>query len=264
MKSGLEFFPLNVHLDDKMELIEAEFGINGFAVIVKLYQKIYAIGYYCEWTNEVALLFSKKIGLGGNAVSEIVRAAIKRGIFDQHLYDCYRILTSKEIQENYFEATVRRKRVDVKEEYLLYSVARNLKNVYISGGNVDMNEKNECISEQSRGEESRGEESRGEESRGEEATPPAASPPLTREELENTYGSATVKAYLAKAAKYRKQGQAALIAAAKWMAQDVASGKLKAKRKRETSFDLSDYDEALNAFVPVYRPVHGEENNEGS
>lgn len=259
MKSGLEFFPLNVHLDDKMELIEAEFGINGFAVIVKLYQKIYAIGYYCEWTTEVALLFSKKIGLGGNAVSEIVRAAIKRGIFDQRLYDCYHILTSKEIQENYFEATVRRKRVDVKEEYLLYSAARNLKNVYISGGNVDMNAKNERISEQSRVEESRREESRGE-----EAPPPAASPPLTLEELENTYGSATVKAYLAKAAKYRKQGQAALIAAAKWMAQDVASGKLKAKRKRETSFDLSDYDETLNAFVPVYRPVHGEENNEGS
>lgn len=264
MKSGLEFFPLNVHLDDKMELIEAEFGINGFAVIVKLYQKIYAIGYYCEWTTEVALLFSKKIGLGGNAVSEIVRAAIKRGIFDQRLYDCYHILTSKEIQENYFEATVRRKRVDVKEEYLLYSAARNLKNVYISGGNVDMNAKNERISEQSRVEESRREESRGEESRGEEAPPPAASPPLTLEELENTYGSATVKAYLAKAAKYRKQGQEALIAAAKWMAQDAASGKLKAKRKRETSFDLSDYDEALNAFVPVYRPVHGEENNEGS
>ena len=259
MKSGLEFFPLNVHLDDKMELIEAEFGINGFAVIVKLYQKIYAIGYYCEWTTEVALLFSKKIGLGGNAVSEIVRAAIKRGIFDQRLYDCYHILTSKEIQENYFEATVRRKRVDVKEEYLLYSAARNLKNVYISGGNVDMNAKNERISEQSRVEESRGEESRGE-----EAPPPAASPPLTLEELENTYGSATVKAYLAKAAKYRKQGQEALIAAAKWMAQDAASGKLKAKRKRETSFDLSDYDAALNAFVPVYRPVHGEENNEGS
>lgn len=259
MKSGLEFFPLNVHLDDKMELIEAEFGIHGFAVIVKLYQKIYAIGYYCEWTTEVALLFSKKIGLGGNAVSEIVRAAIKRGIFDQRLYDCYHILTSKEIQENYFEATVRRKRVDVKEEYLLYSAARNLKNVYISGGNVDMNAKNERISEQSRVEESRREESRGE-----EAPPPAASPPLTLEELENTYGSATVKAYLAKAAKYRKQGQEALIAAAKWMAQDAASGKLKAKRKRETSFDLSDYDEALNAFVPVYRPVHGEENNEGS
>lgn len=258
MKSGLEFFPLNVHLDDKMELIEAEFGINGFAVIVKLYQKIYAIGYYCEWTTEVALLFSKKIGLGGNAVSEIVRAAIKRGIFDQRLYDCYHILTSKEIQENYFEATVRRKRVDVKEEYLLYSAARNLKNVYISGGNVDMNAKNERISEQSRVEESRREESRGEEA------PPPASPHLTREELENTYGSATVKAYLTKAAKYRKQGQEALIAAAKWMAQDAASGKLKAKRKRETSFDLSDYDEALNAFVPVYRPVHGEENNEGS
>jgi len=72
MKSGLEFFPLDVHMDDKVELIEAEFGLAGFAVIVKLYQKIYGAGYYCEWSKEVALLFGKKIGLGVNAVSEIV------------------------------------------------------------------------------------------------------------------------------------------------------------------------------------------------
>ena len=40
-KSGLEYFPLDVVLDDKFELIEAEFGLTGFAVIVKLFQKIY-------------------------------------------------------------------------------------------------------------------------------------------------------------------------------------------------------------------------------
>ena len=56
MKSGLEYFPLDVHLDEKFELIEAEFGLTGFAVIVKLFQRIYGgQGYYCEWTNEVAL-----------------------------------------------------------------------------------------------------------------------------------------------------------------------------------------------------------------
>ena len=61
-KSGLEYFPLDVVLDDKFELIEAEFGLTGFAVIVKLFQKIYGgQGYYCEWTNEVALLFAKRI-----------------------------------------------------------------------------------------------------------------------------------------------------------------------------------------------------------
>ena len=116
-KSGLEYFPLDVVLDDKFELIEAEFGLTGFAVIVKLFQKIYGgQGYYCEWTNEVALLFAKRIGLGGSVVSEIVAASIKRGIFSQELYDKYNILTSPGIQERYFDAVIRRKKVEVKKE----------------------------------------------------------------------------------------------------------------------------------------------------
>ena len=41
MKSGLEYFPLDCNMDDKLELIEAEFGITGFGVVVKLFQKIY-------------------------------------------------------------------------------------------------------------------------------------------------------------------------------------------------------------------------------
>ena len=41
MSNGITYFPLDVHMDDNIELIEAEFGLTGFAVIVKLYQKIY-------------------------------------------------------------------------------------------------------------------------------------------------------------------------------------------------------------------------------
>ena len=85
-KSGIDYFPLDTVLDTKFELIEAEFGLTGFAVVVKLFQKIYGEqGYYCEWTDEVALLFAHKCG-GGNAVSEIVSASIKRGIFDKGMY----------------------------------------------------------------------------------------------------------------------------------------------------------------------------------
>ena len=84
MKGGIDYFPLDVTLDEKFELIEAEYGLTGFGVVVKLLQRIYGgQGYYIEWTNEVALLFAKRIGLreGGIAVSEIVAASVKRGIF---------------------------------------------------------------------------------------------------------------------------------------------------------------------------------------
>ena len=164
MNNGINYFPLNVHLDDKFELIEAEFGLKGFAIVVKLFQKIYGQqGYYCEWTEDVALLFGKNVGLGGDAASEIVRAAIKRGIFDSELYDKYQILTSRGIQERYFEAVSRRKEVEVRKEYLLIKVDQIYKNVRILNENVNISSKNVNISEQKKVEESKVKEKRVEE-----------------------------------------------------------------------------------------------------
>lgn len=165
MKSGIDYFPLDVALDEKVELIEAQFGLTGFAVLVKLFQKIYGgEGYYAEWTNEIALLFAKKIGSNGNAVSDIVDAAVKRGIFDKTLYDKYQILTSKGIQKRYFEAVSRRKNVEVKGAYLLVNATDFLKNVCILKENADISPENADISQQSKVEESRVEKSRGKES----------------------------------------------------------------------------------------------------
>lgn len=142
IKDGVDYFPFDVTLDEKFELIEAEFGLTGFAVVVKLYQRIYERGYYCEWTNEVALLFGHKIGLGGNVVSEIVSAAIKRGIFDKGMFEKYGILTSRGIQKRYFEAVARRKLVNVKKQYLLVCVTQFLKSDNINYENVNNNPEN--------------------------------------------------------------------------------------------------------------------------
>lgn len=157
MKSGIPYFPLDVDLDDKLKLIEAEFGLTGFAVIVKLWQKIYGQqGYYCEYTNEVALLFSSSCGLGGNVVSEIVGASIRRGIFDKTLYEKYQVLTSVGIQKRYFEAVSRRKSVEVEKQYLLINVIQNYKNVSIKAENVNILNKNDNNNQQSKEEKSKG------------------------------------------------------------------------------------------------------------
>ena len=161
MKDGLDYFPLDTQLEDSIELIEAEFGLTGFAVVVKLFQKIYGgLGYYCEWTNDVALLFGSRLRLGGNAVSEIVGALIRRGIFDSDLYDRYHILTSAGIQKRYFEAVSRRKKIKVNSKYLLVQLDQKLKDVYIFEDNVDILEKNTDIFKQSKVKESKVEESR--------------------------------------------------------------------------------------------------------
>lgn len=157
MKAGIDFFPLDVHLDDKWKLIEAEFGLKGFAIVVKLHQKIYGEqGYYGEWNDDVALLFAQTCSLtGGSAVSEIINAATKRGIFDCNMYDKYGILTSTGIQKRYFEAIKRRKEITVVKEYLLFDIAHFLKDVNINWKNVNTNGENVCIFQQSKVEKSK-------------------------------------------------------------------------------------------------------------
>ena len=156
MKCGIDFFPLDTYLDEKFDLIEAEFGLTGFGVVVKLFQKIYGQqGYYVEFTREVAFLFAKNIGLGGNVVLEIVKAAINRGIFDRTLYEKYQILTSEGIQKRYFSIVSRRKNVTVRGDYLLLNVRNFAQNVNISCENICRNGENVDISQQSKVKESK-------------------------------------------------------------------------------------------------------------
>ena len=137
IKSGIDYFPLDVSMDAKMELIEAEFGLTGFGVVVHLLQEIYGkAGYYIEWTEEVALLFARKVGLGGGVVSEIIEASVRRGMFDKEKYDKYHVLTSRGIQKRYFEAVSRRKVLEVDESILLVNVTQICKDVDIKRKNV--------------------------------------------------------------------------------------------------------------------------------
>ena len=161
MKSGIDYFPLDVVSDAKLELIEAEFGLIGFGVIVHLLQEIYGrAGYYIEWTEEVALLFARKIGLGGSVVSEIIEASIRRSMFDKEKYDKYRVLTSKEIQTRYFEAVSRRKVLKVDYNILLIDCTHFFKNVSIQAENVNIFSKNAYIEKQSKEKERKEKESK--------------------------------------------------------------------------------------------------------
>ena len=173
-KNGLDYFSMDVHMDDKFQLIEAEYGVTGFAVVVKLYQKIYGgFGYYCGWDSEVALLFARGCGLGGNAVSEIVNSALRRNLFSAEMLDKYGILTSSGIQKRYLEATSRRKSVELIEEYLLLDVSTLPDNVCINSINVDINSINAYRSTQSKVKESKGKESKGKQRKVEDTQTPA-------------------------------------------------------------------------------------------
>ncbi len=154
--AGISYFPLDCKMSKDMEIIEAEFGITGFGVVVHLWQEIYAgKGYYAEWDSEVALLFSRKVGVGVNVVLEIVKSALRRGIFDSQLFEEEGILTSKGIQKRYFDIVARRKKVSAISEYLLVSPADFCKDVNIFSKNVNISDENANIFQQRKGKEKR-------------------------------------------------------------------------------------------------------------
>ena len=153
-KVGLDYFELDCHMDEKIELIEAEYGLKGFAIVVKLYQSIYSgFGYYCEWSPDISVLWACRLGcthsvgygdvgiesgegsLPGfpkNLINEVIAAAIRRDIFSKELFQRYGILTSSGIQKRYLNATSKREKVYMKKEYLLISIPKKSKNVVIN------------------------------------------------------------------------------------------------------------------------------------
>lgn len=136
---AIPYFSFDVTQNDAVSLIEAECGLKGFAVYVHLLQHIYGgKGYYVYWDKDVALMFARKYGVGINAVSEIVAACIRRGIFDNDKYTDYSVLTSKEIQDGYFFAVKRRKQVKIIEEILLIDPCEHLNSACIIKQNVDI------------------------------------------------------------------------------------------------------------------------------
>lgn len=118
-KQGLDYFPLDVNLDNKIEILESEYGIMGFGFIIRLFQKIYANGYYLEWNQYSPILLKKEIGMPKEKINEFINFCLEINIFDKDLYKKYNILTSRGIQKRYFTVCKRRKDIELIKEYLL-------------------------------------------------------------------------------------------------------------------------------------------------
>lgn len=137
-KSGLDYFPLDVDLDDKIELIEAKHGLLAFGLIIKLFQQIYKNGYYLEASEDRMLLMSKRVNVDINFLNAVIADALRWQLFNEDIFNKHNILTSCGIQKRYAEATKRRKEVDFESEYLLIDPAK----FYRDGVNVNINRQN--------------------------------------------------------------------------------------------------------------------------
>jgi len=120
-KTGLDYFPMDTSFEDNLELFEAEQGVEGLGILIKLWQKIYKEGYFIEWKEDNILLFSKKINAEITRINAAINCCFKRNIFDKKMYEKYQILTSRGIQKRFFSAckTMRRVEILIVKEYRL-------------------------------------------------------------------------------------------------------------------------------------------------
>ena len=150
-KEGLDYFTVDCQLKDEEKLILAEFGLIGLGILVFLRFKIYGEeGYYTKWDSDVALVFSSDYKVGANVVNEVVRASLRRGIFDADMFDRYGILTSVEIQKKCAAATARRVSKKVDGRYLLIPMPENWISDNRNAIYVDRNAENVDRNKQSR------------------------------------------------------------------------------------------------------------------
>lgn len=141
-KIGLEFFSHDTDIsnNDKVALIEAEFGLKGYAIYLKLLEKIYGDkGYYCEWNEDIKLILAKSVNESACLVGQIVSRLCSRSLFDNKLATSAEILTSDEIQRRYLEAVSRREKVQIIKEFCLLDISEYKNAIYVSRNEIDVN-----------------------------------------------------------------------------------------------------------------------------
>ncbi|MGO2892461.1 MAG: Lin1244/Lin1753 domain-containing protein [Enterococcus devriesei] len=112
IKNGLDYFPLDVDIfeDEKIEAIAGEFGIKGELAVIKLLCAVYKKGYFVVWNDLTRATLLKRLpGVSKELLDQIVNRLVTWGFFDENLFNSAKVLTSENIQANFFEATKRRK-----------------------------------------------------------------------------------------------------------------------------------------------------------
>jgi hypothetical protein len=147
-KQGIDYFPIDVQFDDKMELVIAETEAAGLGVLVTIFQLIYQNnGYYIDNGDDLFLLVKRRVLVSVELTKKVVEVAINRNVFDKRLHDKYKILTSKGIQKRYLIGARKKKTVTVVKEYSLTDVS-GAGNVVIVGRNATKEEVKEEVKEE--------------------------------------------------------------------------------------------------------------------
>ena len=125
----LSYFPLDTQFfeNEKIEMLMANFGFEASGVYIRLLCKIYTNGYYMRWNETICKVFTYSLHSRFNSkkVQQIIDFLVEFNFFNKKLFLEHQILTSKGIQERFFEIISRRKNfVCENVEYLLVPIPK--------------------------------------------------------------------------------------------------------------------------------------------
>ena len=153
-KNNIGSFPFDVDFfDDRiMVRINGEFGAKGIIIVVKLLCAVYRQGYFLRWSIDEQYLMKRYLsGISVELIDQVLKRLLKWGFFNNDLFKSDNILTSVEIQRNYFNAIKRRASLrNTSFPFLLLnperpndvSAYKNEVNVCNNGVSVSNNEEN--------------------------------------------------------------------------------------------------------------------------
>lgn len=132
ISKGVDYFPLDVGFMNNLKIrkVIQACGPNSIAIIMLLLGNIYGDeGYYMRWDEDVCFLITEALGVKDLYALETVKKCLQVDLFDENLFNKYKILTSRGIQKRYFEITKRRKNNDIIQDFLLINVAEINSNI---------------------------------------------------------------------------------------------------------------------------------------
>ncbi len=124
-KRGLDFSPWDIGVldyDEKIDCLIENHSIAGFTVYFYLCQKAYGSnGYYLDWSYEQCPSIARRLGRGADSklIERVVDTCLKSGLFDDEVFKSYGVLTSKSMQQRFWEVAKCRPTLTVRSDIWL-------------------------------------------------------------------------------------------------------------------------------------------------
>ena len=126
LKKGLDFFHFDISFYDdiKIRKLIRYHGAQAVVVYQLILIRVYSDGYYLNWDDDIPFIVAEVSHLQDDYVKTVIDYCIEIGLFDKHLFDTENILTSKGIQNRFFDfCVVSKRKVAADSPYLLIDLS---------------------------------------------------------------------------------------------------------------------------------------------